>query len=122
MRPPARRALSARDEGAADAAATMAGTEQGDKAEKHDSLHNGFDRCALAVFESNFRSGRFSEQTAGSCGLRQFTVKRPFQNEISLKPAESGSTRGVRCIHRTAVCSPHMVGTLLAIKQRRLNS
>jgi hypothetical protein len=64
----------------------MAGTEQGGKADKHDNLHNGFDRCALAVFKSNFRSRRFSEQNAESCGLLQFTVKRPFQNEISLKP------------------------------------
>ena len=68
-RPPARRALSPRDEGAADAAATMAGTEQGGQADKHDDLHNGFDRCALAVFNSNFRSSRFSEQNTRSVGV-----------------------------------------------------
>jgi len=80
--------VSPRDEGAADAAATMAGTEQGGKADKHDHLHSGIDRRALAVFKSNFRSGRFSEQNAGSGGPRQFSVKRPFQNEISLKLAK----------------------------------
>ena len=72
--------MSPRDEGAADAAATMAVTEQGGKANKHDDLHNGFDRppCtrrdgterrALVVFKSNFRSGRFSEQNVRSDGV-----------------------------------------------------
>ena len=50
------------------AAATMAGAEQGGKADQHDHMHNGFDRCALAVFKSNFRSSCFSGQDAGSGG------------------------------------------------------
>ena len=66
---PARKALRPRGEGAADAAATMAGTEQGGKADKHDHLHNGFDRRALVVFKSNFRSRCGSGQNAGSGGL-----------------------------------------------------
>jgi hypothetical protein len=66
----------------------MAGTEQGGKADKHDDLHNGFDRRALAVFKSNFRSGRFQNKTPDRVDSRQFSVKQPFQNEISLKLAK----------------------------------
>jgi len=59
----------------------MAGTEQGGKADKHDDLHDGFDRRALAVFKSNFRSGRFQNKTRDQTEFPQFSVKRPFQNE-----------------------------------------
>ena len=68
------------------AAATMAGTEQGGKADKHDNLHNGFDRCALAVFKSNFRSGAFQNKTRDQTEFSDFSVKRPFQNETQLTP------------------------------------
>ena len=66
----------------------MAGTEQGGKADKHDDLHNGFDRCALAVFKSNFRSAAFQSKTRDQAEFSEFSVKRPFQNETSLTPTD----------------------------------
>ena len=84
--------LFPRDENAADAAATMASTEQGGKADKHDHLHNGFGRRALAVFRATFEPGAFQDKTRDQANSLQFTVKRPFHNEISVKPGKSVST------------------------------
>jgi hypothetical protein len=106
-----------RDEGAADAAATMAGTEQGGKADKHGDLHVGFecpsrtrrdrtDRCALVTFKSNFRSVAFHNKTRDQADFLSFSVKRPFQNEISLTPPNQ-DLRGLSAAYAgLSVCSP----------------
>jgi hypothetical protein len=51
----------------------------------------GTERCALVVFKSNFRAGRFpvafQNKTRDQADFLQFSVKRRFQNEISLTRA-----------------------------------
>jgi hypothetical protein len=76
----------------------MAGTEQGGKADKHGDLHVGFE-CPLSHKAGQDQTGVHSSRSRATsdpvafhnknwdqADFLSFSVKRPFQNEISLIP------------------------------------